>query len=552
MVFMLSIVLIAISFLCIRTNYNYEDNPFAVLVKTRKNNQIIELYKDITDNSYYIFLPSYANEKNTKFRILTTQPVYLDDAKLKEGSNFKKVEFDRRYSLRVGNNTLGTVTFMHSSNIASVFITTSKRELSLLSSDKSTFDTGEISIIDEAGNVEYSGELESISGRGNQSWFFDKKPWSIRLPREEELLGMRSSDKWNLIANFCDDTAGLRNLTAHYLAEQVDMEFVSQQRFADLYINSTYYGTYQLVEKIEEKQNKLDIGDLDLENLFVNGHILDLETTERYTEYGEDELPTLSYSLNVKSPEDISGGYIVERNYGYKLEDKPHLFTTSQKEAFVVRYPSIVNKEELNYIYSIVQSVENAVFDNDYKDPKTGKDIWDLADLDSFVKKFLVDETSKNSGAAVTSSYYYKKRGDDKLYAGPMWDFDKSFGNYYPWDNYKGLSLGLLHEDVKTYWYEKIYENKEARDLIKEYYKDLVKPAVKEITGTLVDQWADQIRDSYNMNSARWHYLVQNDPDYYKNLGMKYFFSLDEATNYLKDWTDFRLTYLDDIWLGEN
>lgn len=542
----------AITFLCLKTSNNYEENPFAVLVKTGKNNQVIELYKDEMGESYFIFLPSYADEKNTRIRILTTLPVYLDDTKLKEGSDFEDINFDHPYSLKVGDNELGTVSFMHSSNIASVFITTSKRDLSLLSSDKNAFDTGEISIIDETGDVEYSGELKSISGRGNQSWFFDKKPWSIHLPREVGLLGMRNSDKWNLIANLCDDTDGLRNMAAHYMAAQANMEFVSQQRFIDLYINSTYYGIYQLVEKTEEKQDKLDIGDLDLENLFVNGRVLDVETIERYTEYGEDELPAFSYSMNVKSPEDISGGYIIERNYGYKLEEKPHLFTSSRNETFVVRYPSVVNKEELNYICSIVQNFEDALFDDDYRNPETGKGVWELADLDSFVKKFLVEETSKNSGAAVTSSYYYKKRGDDKLYAGPVWDFDKSFGNYYVWENYEGLSLGLLHDDVKTFWYEKIYENEEARDLIEKYYADLIRPSVKEITGTLIDEWADQIRDSYNMNSTRWHYLLKNDPDYYKQLGLQYCFDLNEAAGYLKDWTNSRLAYLDKIWLDED
>lgn len=548
---LLTLILAAVAFFGIRSSYNYEDNPFAVLVKTSKNNQLIELYRNDIEDCYYMFLPSYADDSNARIRLLTTSPVYIDEMKMSEGMNMENIVFDHEYVLRVKDEQIGTVIFMHSDKIASLFITTSKRDLSLLSYDKELYDEGEISIIDEDGNVEYSGELESISGRGNQSWSFDKKGWAIRLPREMSLLGMRSSDKWNLIANVCDDTDGLRNVAAHYLAAELDMEFVSEQRFVDLYINSLYYGTYQLVEKIEQKENKLDIGDMDMENLLANRFIMDTETIERYTEYGDDGLPVWSYSMNIVSPEDISGGYIIERNYGYKLKEKEHLFSTDRDEPFVVRYPSVVNEEELIYIRSVVQKVEDALFDEGYIDPETSAGIWELADLDSFAKKFLVDEASKNSGAGVTSSYYYKKKGDDRLYAGPMWDFDKSFGNYHVWEDYNGLSLAKLHIDPITYWYERIYENPEARKLIEEYYTDTVRPCFEKLSESLIDEWAKEIKESYRMNEARWRYITENDPGYFDGLAVQYLSGLDEAKDYLKGWIRGREGYLDSIWANE-
>lgn len=543
----MSFLLLITALLFIKIDNNYEDQPFAILIKTNKNNQFIELYKDETDDTYFMFLPSYANNKNTKLRLLTTYPVYLDDMRLKEGMKLDELILDHEYSLKVNGKQIGNVTFMQSSNIPSVFIATSKRDLSFLMEDKNNIDEGTISFIDAEGNIEYSGDLDSISGRGNQSWTFDKRGWSLRLFKEVPLFGMRSSYRWNLIANVCDDTVGLRNKAAHYLAEKLDMEYVSKQQFVDLYIDSLYYGTYQLVEKIEEKEDKLDIGDLDTRNYLANGFILDTDLLERYTEY-YDELPYRSYSIGVSSPDDISGGYIIERNNGFKLKDKEHLFTTSRNEPFIVRYPSVVNEEELDYINDTVQTVEDALFAEDYIDQKTSKGIWELADMDSFVKKFLVDEFSKNEGAGVTSSYFYKKQGDDKLYGGPVWDFDKSFGNCGVWKEYEGLSLGKLFVNPITYWYERLYENKEANDLIKEYYSDIIKSGCKEITETMIDQWSKEIKDSYKMNKARWKYITNADPDFYDNLDVLYHFDEEEAKQYLKSWINNRITYLDGIW----
>ena len=545
-VFILTALLAILGVLCLKTANNYIDRPFAILLRTGKDNQFIELYEDETENHFYMFLPSYASSQNTRIRILTTYPVHLDDIQLKEGMRLDVFETDYDYILKVNDNFIGTLTFMHSSNIPAVFIETSRKDLPFLMEDKNNIDEGTVSFIWPDGEIDYAGDLDVISGRGNQSWALPKRGWSIRLPEEKELLNMRSSARWNLIANVCDDTNGLRNKAAHYLAEQLGMEFTARQQFVDLYIDSLYYGTYQLTEEIEQKKDKLDIGDLDHENYLANGFILDTDLLERQTEY-YDDLPIRSYSTGVKSPEDISGGYIIERNSGFKLKEKEHLFTTNRNETFIVRYPSVVNEEELDYINNTVQIVEDELFaEND-------DELWNLADIDSFVKKFLIDELSKNEGEGVTSSYYYKKQGQDILYAGPVWDFDKSFGNCGVWKDPNGLALGKLYSASITYWYERVYANSEANALIKQLYTKTVKPGCKELMENLIDDWAEEISESRAMNEARWKYVENENPAFYDGLDIDYHHDIKESVQYLKTWINDRLTYLDGIWTeGEN
>jgi len=51
-------------------------------------------------------------------------------------------------------------------------------------------------------------------------------------------------------------------------------------------------------------------------------------------------------------------------------------------------------------------------------------------DAETFLKHFLIGELSGNTDT-YWSVYQYKKRGEDKAYTGPVWDFDIAFDNDY-------------------------------------------------------------------------------------------------------------------------
>ena len=50
-------------------------------------------------------------------------------------------------------------------------------------------------------------------------------------------------------------------------------------------------------------------------------------------------------------------------------------------------------------------------------------------DLNSFYKYFLIQEFCGEIDTVLTSFHCTKRKGDDKLYFGPVWDFDRSFDN---------------------------------------------------------------------------------------------------------------------------
>ena len=84
--------------------------------------------------------------------------------------------------------------------IPAVFIHTDSGSMEDLNADKENEETGDICIVREDGNTEYQGRLERISGRGNSTWNYEKKPYALKLAEKSPLCGLDRSDRWRLLA----------------------------------------------------------------------------------------------------------------------------------------------------------------------------------------------------------------------------------------------------------------------------------------------------------------------------------------------------------------
>ena len=67
--------------------------------------------------------------------------------------------------------------------------------------------------------------------------------------------------------------------------------------------------------------------------------------------------------------------------------------------------------------------LEIAVEEKDYDK------VVELVDVESFAKYYLLSEFTVNPDAYTSSWYMYKDGADDKIHAGPGWDYDYAFGN---------------------------------------------------------------------------------------------------------------------------
>ncbi len=439
-----------------------------------------------SEGEYYFFLPSFLNE---------------DDLKL----SYEAKKHDIKY--------------LRSENIPSVFLKTKSKSLDRILSDKDYKESGRITVFDKNGNESLSLGLEYIKGRGNYSWNnWDKKPFKIKLEKDASVLGLGNGKDYAFIANASDATL-IRNAIARDLEEAVGVPFAGSGRFVDLYINGDYMGNYYLCPSIEIGTDRVNITDIDISQ----SKILAKLNSDALIPY---ETPQVKGWNIPDGTSDITGGYLVEREFGdrYKLEygEIKNGFITSNDEHFIVTSPQYCSVNEINYISEFFEQAEKEILGQE--------PLGNIVDIDSFAKRYLVEEVIKNYDGGVSSCYYYKDSDlvDGKLYAGPGWDFDMSLGNYLDWMEYHdedatGITKLYLSEHSSIY-YKKLVQNEDFIGAVKGYYNSAARPFMEYLVEEGIDAYEKELMASAKMDSIRWKDMyaengyAAGDPKEYEEL----------------------------------
>ena len=337
----------------------------------------------IIDSVYYLFLPTGVD--NTSLTLWETyeEELFIDDISIVNGE---------KYNLAVGKHTIkfgdttATLEVMMSANVPSMFIKTdNKNGLAMLLGSKENSLSGEIAFVGIDGSVTATA-MERINGRGNTSWnagrLFGKYPFNIKLTEKTDVFGMGNNKKWCIIPQVFDESL-IRNVLSNDLARAAGLENTPNAENVDVYFNGEYIGTYLLSQRVDLGKNKLISSE--------EGFLVECELMERY-------------------------------------DAEENKFITERNQAIIVKAPDTVEPADLVTIQDYMQRVEDAIYSPDGYN-SNGEHYSDLIDVDSFVKVYLINEFSMNLDGGATSFYMYKA-GDDKLKAGPVWDFDWAYGSY--------------------------------------------------------------------------------------------------------------------------
>ena len=135
-----------------------------------------------------------------------------------------------------------------------------------------------------------------IRGRGNSTWgLHPKKPFQMKLSDKAKFLGMPKDKKWLFLAEYSDKTM-LRNKISFEMGYISNLDWTPQGRFAEVYVNDEYNGTYNITQKVEESDNRVVLGD--------TGYLLELDQLERLDPddvYFESVI-TNKFLVNIKEP----------------------------------------------------------------------------------------------------------------------------------------------------------------------------------------------------------------------------------------------------------
>ena len=409
---------------CTRTP---SEPPFGVLAFAGSESTLIRLWFSEAENVYYLFLPADADR--SALTVVCDGSVAVDGVELTDGQQTDIFAEKDLFFAEIGKRKL-EIRIEQTGNIPAVFIRTASGSLDAIHADKEHKETAEMTVVEDGAVTLSSAKLAHIKGRGNTTWENEKKPYNIKFEEKTALLGMNAAKKWALLAD-ADPMSCIAEPVLFGLARQTDLAYTPESRHAALFVNGEYLGLYRVSEKVQVGKNRLDIDDLDKANEKANPQT-DLSALPKKKSLrggkegavGDYLLPgERLWSEGLRDPADISGGYLLE--FETKMGDAS--FCTSRAVWLSAHSPEYASRGEIDLIADLYQRAEDALYSEDgYND--RGEHWSDLFDVASFVDLYLLQEFGMYSeGENSSSTYIYKPAGEDKFYAGPVWDAGASW-----------------------------------------------------------------------------------------------------------------------------
>ena len=303
---------------------------------------------------------------------------------------------------------------------------------------------------------EYDGHI-GIEIRGASSSGYPQTPYGLETRTEDGLdldvsfLGMPEESDWVLLSNY-NDRSLVRNTLSFRLFGDMG-QYSPRMQLAEVLIDSMYKGIYVFGEKIKRDTNRVNIAKLRPEDI---------------------------------EGDDVTGGYILQQNYwdsstsfqsNYSPIDHPDFDVH-----FVYEYPKPdeITEEQKEYIASYVDSLETALYSDDFADPETGYRKY--LDEKSFIDYFLLNELARSNDGFKKSVFFHKDKYSNggKLKAGPGWDFDWAWKTMYGCDIFSANDgSGWAHhindcptDNYSCGWYIRLFQDSTFLDDLKCTYAD--------------------------------------------------------------------------------
>ncbi|MBO4901134.1 MAG: CotH kinase family protein [Lachnospiraceae bacterium] len=430
-------------------------------------------------------------------------------------------------TVKAGAEASYDIYVMQSANIPSVFITSSDpaHGRTYVDESKSNKATGSMTMLTSSGAVVYDGALSQIKARGNTTFNADKKAYQIKLGAAVDLTQTSSAQAnktWILLANAYDPTL-IHNTAAYRMADSFGLN-APDCRPVDLYYDGIYRGNYLLCEKVQTGTGRVEIPDLEKMTDDANSgkDLSKLQTATGANRYGD----IYQYVTGVKTPDSYDGGYLLELDNAYYKGERSY-FITSTGVAFVVKSPENCSKEEMIYISEYVEEMISASL-NGGVNPMTEKSVWDYIDLKSLARFFVLQETVCNADSFASSNYFYLAGAGEPMVAGPVWDFDDSYGIRDDRTSAEGFVGGTFIEPFMNL--------PEFRKEVKNFVSSGT--YTKAVSGK-IDTYVSEIAASQKMNRILW-----NDSDQmYTKLE-----SYDADITYMKNYAASRVKWLKGVF----
>jgi hypothetical protein len=246
--------------------------------------------------------------------------------------------------------------------------------------------------------LNYNGRI-GIELRGSSSQVLEKKPYGFTTLLADDdsnnnvsLLGFPSENDW-VLNSLAYDPSMIRDYLSYQLASNMG-NYAPRVKYIEVIVNDDYKGVYILTEKIKRDSDRVNLKKIkDSDNSFpevTGGYIIKADKTT-----GGDEV-----------------AWTMPNSSGWYTD-------------FLHHYPKTENisSQQTDYIKNVFTDLEtnseNTSIANGYPS---------IIDVPSFVDYMIMAEIASNPDSYQFSTFFHKDRGG-KLRAGPVWDYNLSYGN---------------------------------------------------------------------------------------------------------------------------
>lgn len=252
----------------------------------------------------------------------------------------------------------------------------------------------------------------------------EKTSYRLKFEKKRAFLGSKSGSykQWVLESND-DDPSMLRNGLTEELGDQIGFGFTPGCQYADLVVNGTYVGTYQITDRVKAESGRVFVSNKDTDWLLEIASPGEVGANDLYVA-GDDTNP----NIVIKNP------------------DKDDI--TAEEQAALQTAVG-------TYFSTFWADVENNV------------------DQTSFINWYVASEIL-GGYKQLSDIFVYKDNADGKLYFGPLWSNDKAYGNNakHPVDmtdlntagSYNGMlfnhaDYGVMRRKIEALWQEQWFKD---------------------------------------------------------------------------------------------
>jgi subtilisin-like proprotein convertase family protein/spore coat protein CotH len=392
------------------------------------------------------------------------------------------------WSMDFGNNP-GKPVFLSSTNLPIIIINTNGL---VINDSKQTVNfsviyngPGQLNHPTDAKN-NFDGKAV-IHIRGNSTKDFEKKAFAIELRDntnnkvDAPLLGMPAESDWEMIAEYQDKTL-MRIPFTYQLARKMG-KYAARTKNVEVIVNGEYRGVYALSEKIKRDPNRLDI---------------------RKLSNNDNSMPFISggYILKIDRPEAPGWYSLLPGN----SQNNTHFFYQYDEPK-----DSVITSQQKTYIQNCMNNFETVMNSANYKDPVNGYPKY--IDVNSCVDVFLINEMSKNVDAYRLSAYIYKKDQSqgDKLFMGPVWDYDIAWHNCNYADTFDPWGWVYQLQDTAhpaPMWWTKFMQDSSFVNLVTCRWKSLRQNILSNNSMyAYIDSVANELSAAESRNFRQWPIL---------------------------------------------